>query len=140
MDETKVDFIKNKPKLGSLALKDKTSLSDLSDDVVEKMDETKTELAEFTTKVAYINTIDNEIITDVEIGGSENIVVDSVLSITSSNPVQNKIITQEINALSEQITNILPSITAADAGKFLCVSSDGKWVLESRKNAEEVTY
>lgn len=41
IDETKADFIKNKPELGSLASKDKASMSDIGDDVIEKMDEAK---------------------------------------------------------------------------------------------------
>lgn len=43
--------------------------------------------------------------------------------------------------IDAKIDNIgIPAITVADAGKFLRVSSDGKWVLESLQNAEEVTF
>lgn len=39
------------------------------------------------------------------IGGSANVVVDSALSKTSLNPVQNKVVTEEINQLKESIAN-----------------------------------
>lgn len=43
--------------------------------------------------------------------------------------------------IDAKIDNIgIPAITVADAGKFLRVSSDGKWVAESISNAEEVAY
>ena len=34
----------------------------------------------------------------------------------------------------------LPTVTDADAGKFLRVSADGKWVAESIANAEEASF
>ena len=79
VDETKADFILNKPE-----------------------------------NIAYINSTDNETITDVETGGVSNVVVDSALSTTSTNPVQNKVITQEINQLSKEIDDL-------EAGLNVCV-------------------
>ena len=34
----------------------------------------------------------------------------------------------------------IPTATVADAGKFLRVDTNGKWVAESVQNAEEVAY
>lgn len=49
--------------------------------------------------------------------------------------------TSEIDQLSEEIANsMLPTVTSDDAGKFLRVSSEGKWIAESLRNAEEVAY
>ena len=63
---------------------------------------TKEELEELSYDVAFINTEDNETVEnpDVESG---SVVVDSALSTTSTNPVQNKVIAQELNSLSEAI-------------------------------------
>lgn len=106
IDETKVDFIKNKP-----------------------------------TNIAYISEEDNENITDVETSGSggANITIDSALSTTSINPVQNKVITQEINRLADKV-NALPDVTSADSGKILRVSSDGKIEAIRIMNAEGVSF
>ena len=64
-----------------------------------KFDEIETSLGDFNSKftelssgVAYINTEDNENIEDPSIGITD-IVIDSSLSETSINPVQNKVIT-----------------------------------------------
>lgn len=67
VDETKADFILNKPE-----------------------------------NIAYINTTDNETVTNPDVS-SGDIIVDSTLSTSSTNPVQNRVITQEINQLSEEI-------------------------------------
>ena len=58
-------------------------------------------LDDLTSCVAFIDTENNEIVTDVEISGGD-ITVDSVLSTSSVNPVQNKVVTSAINQLSEQ--------------------------------------
>lgn len=99
-----------------------------------------TELPFYQENVAYINTTDNETVTDTGTSSS-SVVVDSYLSDTSTNPVQNKVITASINQLSETIERRgTPVVSSSDAGKFLRVSSDGKWVAESISNAEEVAY
>lgn len=66
---------------------------------------TKTELEELSTNVAYINSADNENIETEEV---EAIIttIDSALSETSTNPVQNKVITQEFGKLSGEIADL----------------------------------
>lgn len=66
-----------------------------------------TEIADIITQAAYIDILDNEIITDPDTSGSKNIDVDSTLSETSENPVQNKVITNEINELNDKIDKML---------------------------------
>lgn len=65
---------------------------------------TKTELDELSSDVAYISPIDNETITNPDISLGD-IIVDSVLSTSSTNPVQNRVVTQELNLLSETIVD-----------------------------------
>ena len=61
-------------------------------------------------------------------GGS--ITVDSALSTTSTNPVQNKVVTARINELDDLLSDVggklLPDVTAADNGKVLKVVN-GVW-------------
>lgn len=91
IDETKVDFIKNKP-----------------------------------TNIAFISEEDNENITDVESG---SITVDSALSTTSTNPVQNKVIAQELNSLSKEIAD------KADKAYIIGVFEELKALIESGNTA-----
>lgn len=69
---------------------------------------TQTSVDELSADVAYINEEDNENITDVETGGTgvTNITVDSALSETSTNPVQNKVITEKINEIEASIADL----------------------------------
>lgn len=65
-DETKVDYIKNKPELGNLAAKNTVEKSDLSTSVQTSLDNANTALTsidELSVGVAYIDEVDNE---DVE--------------------------------------------------------------------------
>jgi peptidoglycan/xylan/chitin deacetylase (PgdA/CDA1 family) len=66
---------------------------------------TNTELEEFSTNVAYINETDNQ---NIETEKVEAIIttIDSILSETSTNPVQNKVVTRELNQLSEEIADV----------------------------------
>ena len=103
-DPTKGDYIKDKDALDSRYYTE------------EEMDAFLGNKAN-ATEVAYINTTDNETITDTEVESS-SISVDTYLSITSTNPVQNKVITQEINRLSEEIEDISTNLklTVVDDG------------------------
>lgn len=44
------------------------------------------------------------------------------------------------SAHSDIRARLLPSVTASDAGKFLCVSSSGAWAAQALENAEEVSF
>lgn len=64
-------------------------------------------------------------------GGGATITVDSELSETSENPVQNKVVTANFNGAmqilqSQVIPNLLPAVTEADNGKAL-VAVNGVW-------------
>lgn len=67
---------------------------------------TKTETDEtinlLENQVAFIDAEDNEDVTDVN-SGNANIVVDSALSSISTNPVQNKIITEEVYKINQTV-------------------------------------
>lgn len=67
-------------------------------------------LEELSADVAYINEEDNENITDVETGGVANITVDSALSTTSTNPVQNKVITDKVSQFETAIAGLTTSM------------------------------
>lgn len=86
---------------------------------------------------------------------SVNITVDSALSSTSTNPVQNKVVNAAISNLntlvgdktvSDQINEALakfdgnlPAVTTADNGKFLCVVN-GVWTATNIARAEDVGF
>ena len=101
-DENNSGYIKNKPDYDKIV----ADMEELSDNV------------------AYIGD-SNENITDVETGssGGANITIDSALSTTSINPVQNKVITQELNQLSE--AKVDKQQGKENAGKFLGIGEDG---------------
>ena len=90
------------------------------------LEDVTVQIDELATRVAYINTEDNENVSDgvVDSGGSiVNIVIDSQLSTTSNNPVKNKVITEKINELEEKI---LPSVTTDDDECIMQVKN-GVW-------------
>ena len=66
--------------------------------------------------------------------GGSYIVVDDALSETSTNPVQNKVITTQMNTAigilqTQVLPKLLPSVTTSDNGKVLSVT-DGVWVVK----------
>ena len=60
--------------------------------------------------------------------GATAITVDSAMSSSSTNPVQNKVIYGELDSLKEDITTLQPAATSSDVGKMLKVKTvaDGK--------------
>lgn len=62
--------------------------------------EVTTELSGLSVDVAYINTTDNENVENPEIEMGD-IIIDSALSASSTNPVQNRVVTERFNQLSE---------------------------------------
>ena len=62
--------------------------------------------------------------------------VDDTLSPTSTNPVQNKVISE---ALEQAQNNALPIVTSSDNSKFLRVV-DGVWAAVAVSNAEEASF
>ena len=82
-DESNSGYIKNKP----------------------NYDKIVTDLEELSTNVAYINKEDNENIESPDIAAS-SVIIDSALSRTSTNPVQNKTITEKFAEISETINNL----------------------------------
>lgn len=84
---------------------------------------TDTQLEDLSGRVAYINATSNENVIDPETGTVTNITVDSALSSTSTNPVQNKVIKAELDkkantsyipTKTSQLTNDSGFITAND--------------------------
>lgn len=71
---------------------------------------------------------------DGEDGSSASIIVDDALSETSENPVQNKVITAQMNSAigilqNQVLPKLLPTVTTNDNGKVLSVT-DGVWVVK----------
>lgn len=96
----------------------------------------KTYVDEAFDNVAYINAEDNETVENLDIEMT-SAVVDSALSETSINPVQNKVIAEKINELTSMIANkeSLPAVTTENNGQFLMVV-DGVWTAVTIENAE----
>lgn len=96
----------------------------------------KTYVDEAFDNVAYINAENNETVEnlDIEMTG---VVVDSALSETSINPVQNKVIAEKFNELTSMIANkeSLPAVTTENNGQLLMVV-DGVWTATTIENAE----
>lgn len=73
--------------------------------LTESKSYTDTKVDELSADVIHIDVTDNEDVTDTEVEPLR-ISIDNYLSNTSTNPVQNKVITAELNSLSNQITPI----------------------------------
>lgn len=100
------------------------SLSKLSTflDNLKNLFATKSTVDDLSTNVAYINTTDNETVTDTETS-SASVIVDSYLSDTSTNPVQNKVITKKINELSQAIESNAKIDVTAEVGQTIVVKA-----------------
>ena len=71
--------------------------------------------------------------------GATKITVDSTLLSGSTNPVQNRVVNNAILQLYSAISAAIPSVTAADNGKFMTVVN-GAWAAETVPNAEEASF
>lgn len=115
-DETKADFILNKPNPVLLTeqqltdnekLQARTNIDAVSTIIV---DDLSTEIAEMSSAVAYIDETDNENIETEEVTTMVTN-VDSALSTISSNPIQNKAVAEAINAINERLSSLDVSLT-----------------------------
>lgn len=120
------------------------SLSKLSTflDNLKNLFATKSTVDDLSTNVAYINTTDNETVTDTGTS-SASVIVDSYLSDTSTNPVQNKVITKEINELSQAIESNTNIDVTAEVGQTIVVKevdADGKPTAWESADYQERTH
>lgn len=81
------------------------------------------EVGELINDVAYISTEDNENVENPDVE-TLDIVIDSALSETSTNPVQNKIVTAKINEVYEQLVELKNSSINVYSGNASAMTSD----------------
>lgn len=86
---------------------------------------TEEKVEELAINVAYIDGEDNEDIINPDISMSD-VVIDSMLSETSINPVQNKVVTEKINELVEEIVDIGEIKTVTGASATVTDAIDGR--------------
>lgn len=87
------------------ALDGKANTSHNHDDSYYTKPEMDGTLSSISSSVAYIDEMDNEDIVNPDIETS-SVIIDSALSTSSTNPVQNKVITAELRQLSSEIANL----------------------------------
>lgn len=80
--------------------------------------------------------VDGEDGQDGQNGSDATVTVDSALDPTSTNPVQNKVITALVNSIVNQL---LPVVSPADNGKILQVAN-GAWSAVALENSAVKTY
>lgn len=100
--------------------------------------------AQVKERVKTVNGVGPDANGNVEVAGGGSVIVDDTLSISSTNPVQNKVITQGIFQAMEMLERdvfpkLLPAVTAEDNGKFLRVSA-GAWAAVAMASAEGVGF
>lgn len=86
----------------------------LEDKIQADLDTTKAAIDQLFTDVAYINAEDNENIENPDVVASD-ITIDSALSTTSTNPIQNRAVAQEFNNFSQQMANKLGANDLSEA-------------------------
>lgn len=107
------------------------------------------ELQELINTSAYIDIEDNEDVND-DVTPSASIDVDDALSDTSENPVQNKVVTEKFNELTQSIeTSVneklsLPksnnAVNYGEAGQFAVSDGNGGITWRTLFEGEEVAY
>lgn len=118
-DPTKGDYVKGKEILDEKYIKvDEQELTDEQKAQVRTNVDavSMTEAEALTDSVAFIDVEDNENV-DVPDSDVSNIVVDSALSTSSTNPVQNKVITEKINEITSDIETLNNSIENLPTGE-----------------------
>lgn len=63
---------------------------------------------------------------------------DGSAEITKTGEADNSVVTRKF--VMDLIASVLPKVTPDDAGSFLCVDKDGKWVTTSLSNAEDTEF
>ena len=75
----------------------------LDEDITSRILALETWSQEIEEKIAYIDIENNENVENPDIAVTE-VIIDSALSLSSTNPVQNRVVTEKLNQLSETIT------------------------------------
>jgi hypothetical protein len=125
-DTTSDAFIKNKPTLGSLAAKSTVAKSDLATDVQTSLGKADTAVQQESGKGLSTNdytTDEKNKLAGIE-SGANNITVDSALSITSTNPVQNKVIYDALNDKVDSATGKADRVVITDTNGDIAVSDN----------------
>jgi hypothetical protein len=125
-DPTKGDYVKGKEILDEKYIKveEQELTEDQKAQVRANVNAVSVEeVGELINDVAYISTEDNENVENPDVE-TLDIVIDSALSETSTNPVQNKIVTAKINEVYEQLVELKNSSINVYSGNASAMTSD----------------